>query len=247
MQESITIADVGSMVNVSGSRIATPFGPPRPGSTPTKIPSTSPTIISDNVLKVSSTSKPCHRSWSASILEPEPALDRALRHDHVERDVEGHEHRTREDEAREQRLPPGDAADIAHEARDEEEARDVDAEPLREQAEDERRDEHLQHPPQLVAVDERGFSPLAVEERLREAEQARSGEQKRQVEGEVARLWPVGSPAGSALPVVPPHQRREGEEEDGNDDVDRARARDGARFFGRVRHLLLIEPGFDHQ
>ncbi len=31
MHDSITIADVGSIVNVSGSRIATPFGPPRPG------------------------------------------------------------------------------------------------------------------------------------------------------------------------------------------------------------------------
>ena len=31
MHDSITIADVGSIVKVSGSRIATPFGPPRPG------------------------------------------------------------------------------------------------------------------------------------------------------------------------------------------------------------------------
>ncbi len=46
------------MVKVSGSRIATPFGPPRPGSTPTKMPSTSPTIISASVFQVSSTAKP---------------------------------------------------------------------------------------------------------------------------------------------------------------------------------------------
>jgi hypothetical protein len=31
MQDNITIAEVGSIVNVSGSRIATPLGPPRPG------------------------------------------------------------------------------------------------------------------------------------------------------------------------------------------------------------------------
>src|SRR5262249_51725049 len=131
MHDSITIAEVGSMVKVSGSRIATPFGPPRPGSTPTKMPSTSPTIISDSVLKVSSTSKPCSSSWSASILEPEPALDRALGHDHIEGDVEGGEHRYREDQAREQRFPPGDAADEAHEAGDQQEARHVQAQPLR--------------------------------------------------------------------------------------------------------------------
>ncbi len=63
MQESITIADVGSIVKVSGSRIATPFGPPKPGSTPTKTPSKRPIIISVSVFQVSSTAKP----WSSSV------------------------------------------------------------------------------------------------------------------------------------------------------------------------------------
>src|SRR5215831_13274654 len=122
MHESMTIADVGSIVNVSGSRIATPFGPPRPGRTPTKMPRTRPTIISDSVFAVSSTSKPCNRSPSASMLEPQPGLERALGHDHVERDVEGDEHRYRKDESGHQRLPPRDAADDPHEARDEQQA-----------------------------------------------------------------------------------------------------------------------------
>ena len=52
------MAEVGSIVNVSGSRIATPFGPPRPGSTPTNMPSTSPTIITASVFHVSRTVKP---------------------------------------------------------------------------------------------------------------------------------------------------------------------------------------------
>src|SRR5215475_8301742 len=34
MQESMMMADVGGMVNVSGNRIATPLAPPNPGSTP---------------------------------------------------------------------------------------------------------------------------------------------------------------------------------------------------------------------
>ena len=37
------IAEVGDMLNVSGSRIATPLAPPRPGSTPMITPSTMPT------------------------------------------------------------------------------------------------------------------------------------------------------------------------------------------------------------
>ena len=58
MHDSMTIADVGSIVNVSGNRIATPFGPPNPGSTPTKMPSTRPTIMSASVFQVSRTLKP---------------------------------------------------------------------------------------------------------------------------------------------------------------------------------------------
>ena len=61
------MAEVGSIVKVSGSRIATPFGPPSPGSTPTKMPSTSPTIISASVFQVSSTAKPCISRPKASI------------------------------------------------------------------------------------------------------------------------------------------------------------------------------------
>src|SRR3954451_23083046 len=177
MQDSITIAEVGSMVKVSGSRIATPFGPPRPGSTPTKMPSTSPTIIRASVFHVSSTAKPCISRPKASITQSQifrhceerlrggnPALScgvpdclpslamttemslsvaerrfqRAFRHDDVEGDVEGHEHDRGEDEGGEQRLPPGDLADQAHEAGYQQETRDIKAEELRRQAKQQR-------------------------------------------------------------------------------------------------------------
>ena len=39
------IADVGFIENVSGSRIATPFAPPSPGSTPINTPSVMPTTM----------------------------------------------------------------------------------------------------------------------------------------------------------------------------------------------------------
>src|SRR5229473_2794340 len=70
MEDSITMAEVGSMVNVSGSRIATPLGPPSPGSTPTKMPSTRPTIISASVFHVSRTAKPCINKPKASMASP---------------------------------------------------------------------------------------------------------------------------------------------------------------------------------
>ena len=45
MQDSMMIAEVGDIEKVSGSRIATPFAPPSPGSTPMMTPSRMPTTI----------------------------------------------------------------------------------------------------------------------------------------------------------------------------------------------------------
>src|ERR1700729_3250893 len=133
MQDSITIAEVGSMVKVSGSRIATPLGPPSPGSTPTKTPSTRPTIIRASVFHVIRTTKPCSNRPKASMeqfsclarkLVTEGRFQRPLRHDDVERDIEGHEHRSGKHESGEQRLPQRDASDHPHEAGDQQEACD---------------------------------------------------------------------------------------------------------------------------
>src|SRR5262249_12872691 len=123
MHDSITIAVVGSIVKVSGRRIATPFGPPSPGNTPTKIPSTRPTIMKASVLNVSRTAKPWSSRPKASIarsrcLVAEGRFQRPLWHDDVKRDVEGDEHKDREQEPGEQRLPERNASDEPHEARD---------------------------------------------------------------------------------------------------------------------------------
>src|SRR4051794_16782304 len=148
MQDSITIADVGSMVKVSGNRIATPFGPPSPGSTPTKMPRTSPTIINSSVFQVSRTAKPCSSRPKASMhylswfqtardvaLVTQDRLKRSFRHDDVERKIEGDEHRGREDQSCQQRLPKRDATDHSHEPGNQQETRDVKAQKLRRQAE----------------------------------------------------------------------------------------------------------------
>src|SRR6476660_6186694 len=149
MQESITMAEVGSMVNVSGKRIATPLGPPSPGSTPTKMPSTSPTIISASIFHVSRPAKPCRRRPQASmelVLVPEGRFERSLRHDDVKGDIDGYEHQRREHERRQERFPQRDPADEPHEARDQQKARDIEPEELRHQAEQQRRHEHGHHP-----------------------------------------------------------------------------------------------------
>src|SRR5207244_11835102 len=43
------IAEVGGIVNVSGSRMATPLAPPSPGSTPMMVPSVMPTTASNRL------------------------------------------------------------------------------------------------------------------------------------------------------------------------------------------------------
>jgi hypothetical protein len=67
MQDNMMIAEVGDMLKVSGSRIAMPLAPPRPGSTPIRTPSTMPTIITMMLNGCSTTPKPCIRLPSSSI------------------------------------------------------------------------------------------------------------------------------------------------------------------------------------
>src|SRR6267142_3327091 len=191
MHDSITMAEVGSMVKVSGSRIATPFGPPRPGSTPTKMPSTSPTIISAIVFHVSRTAKPGSKRPRASILVALPSesrFERPLRHDDVEGDVEGDKHDRGEEECCEQRFPQRDLADHPHEARDQEEACDIEPEKLRGEAEQEGRHEHRHDAAKLCPGDEnfRGF--LARQERRREAVEAGAAEDHGEIERKIAGL-----------------------------------------------------------
>ena len=59
MQLSMMIAEVGGIVKVSGSRIATPLAPPSPGSTPMSTPRMMPMNISITFIGLSTTAKPC--------------------------------------------------------------------------------------------------------------------------------------------------------------------------------------------
>src|SRR5438445_792942 len=59
--------DRGDMPKVSGSSSETPFGAPRPGSTPTRMPSNTPTTINIKCGMVTAMVKPCKSDSRFSI------------------------------------------------------------------------------------------------------------------------------------------------------------------------------------
>src|SRR4029078_12691412 len=120
MQESRMIAEVAppgvcAMPKVSGSRIATPFAPPRPGGTPMITPSTTPVSISTRFIGVSATPKPCISEWiSSTLAQAEQARERPLGQRHQEPALEDQEHHHHHAHAHGADLPPRVAAEPAH-------------------------------------------------------------------------------------------------------------------------------------
>src|SRR4029450_13097590 len=108
MHDSMMIADVGGIENVSGSRMATPLAPPRPGSTPMSTPSRMPTSMKTRFFQVRATAKPCIRLPMSSNMasEAEHVFDRPLWKRHEEPDFEQHEDRHRHADADERRGQP---------------------------------------------------------------------------------------------------------------------------------------------
>src|SRR6186997_1142011 len=90
MQDSRMIAEVAppgvcAMPKVSGSRMATPFAPPNPGSTPMITPRITPTNISARLVGDRATPKPCISDWISSIsAQSQQVFQRALRQRHLE-------------------------------------------------------------------------------------------------------------------------------------------------------------------
>src|SRR5687768_8852442 len=97
MHDSRMIAEVAppgiwAMPKVSGSRIATPFAPPRPGSTPMITPRMIPVNISSRFVSDSATPNPCTSAWISSIsVQPQQCFNRALGQRHLEPDFEDQE------------------------------------------------------------------------------------------------------------------------------------------------------------
>src|SRR5688572_1010349 len=90
MQDSRMMAEVAppgvcAMPKVSGSRMATPFAPPSPGSTPMMTPRITPTNISARLVGDSATLKPWIRDCISSIsAQPQQVFQRALGQRHLE-------------------------------------------------------------------------------------------------------------------------------------------------------------------
>src|SRR5258706_14872583 len=97
MHDSRMIAEVvppGScaMPKVSGSRIATPLAPPRPGSTPMMTPRITPANISAMFFSDSAMMNPCIKDWISSIsAQAQPVFERPLGQRNLEPDLEDHE------------------------------------------------------------------------------------------------------------------------------------------------------------
>src|SRR5512138_3631465 len=113
MHDSRMIAEVGGMLKVSGSRIATPLAPPSPGSTPMITPRMMPTIISIRLNGLSTTAKPWNSKAISVTCEPLVAQERqwiecALEQRHLEPDLEHQKcdrhHRDGDDDALEPRV-----------------------------------------------------------------------------------------------------------------------------------------------
>src|SRR5689334_17480112 len=212
MQESRMIAVVVppgccAMEKVSGSRIATPFAPPRPGSTPMITPSTMPTNMKATFLKLSATRKPCASDWISSInarpsAHAQEILDRSLGQRDEEPDLEDQEERDHYADAHDGDFPPGVFSEPAHEEGDEDHRGDIDADPADQRNVDHRRHKDGEHELQLIELDEIAPGILAVDERHHEIDQRRQADEDADIEGEIARLRTVLGPARAETHAV---------------------------------------------
>src|SRR5689334_24378797 len=160
MQESRMMAEVAppgvcAMVKVSGSRMATPLAPPRPGSTPMITPRITPMNMNSRFFSENATAKPPARAWiSATSAHPEQSFDGTLGQRHQKPALEDQEERHRGADTDGEHLPPGELAQPAHEEGDEHDRGDIDADRGDRSHVDRGRNQHRQHHFQLLGMDE---------------------------------------------------------------------------------------------
>src|SRR2546429_650290 len=139
------IAEVGGIVKVSGSRMATPLAPPSPGSTPMTVPSKIPTTAMNTLNGVMARWKPWARFSRPTRSVPQPGLEGALGHGHQEPLLEdderhhGNRHRQPDD------AHPAVAAHPPHVERHVHGGGDVESHELHEDDDGGPRPQHLQH------------------------------------------------------------------------------------------------------
>src|SRR5512145_2404733 len=173
MHDNMMIAEVGDIEKVSGSRIATPLAPPRPGNTPIKTPSVMPTQMRSRLKGSSTTAKPWNSAatsligrcplGASSIPRPrhdlghsitQHRLKRPFGERHQEPFLEGDERDDRHAERHRDRFLERIAAEPPHEQADENRRRDINAEQGDHQHEHRGRYQHRQHQPKLWQRDE---------------------------------------------------------------------------------------------
>src|SRR6185436_5109063 len=129
MHDSRMIAEVAppgccAIEKVSGSRMATPFAPPRPGSTPMITPRTIPASISATLNHERATANPPIRDWisciAAPLVESEGGFEGTLGQRHLEPDLEHHEEGQVRSDGNREDLRPRVFREVAHEEGDEE-------------------------------------------------------------------------------------------------------------------------------
>src|SRR5689334_8429473 len=130
MHDSRMIAEVVppgccDIENVSGSRIATPLAPPRPGSTPMITPRMMPANISARLHQVRATAKPPMRELiscmrAALLPEAQQGFEGPLGQRDLEPDLEHQEEHHHRADGHGGHLRPAVLAQVSHEGGDEE-------------------------------------------------------------------------------------------------------------------------------
>src|SRR5262245_20370847 len=178
------MADVGGIVNVRGSRIATPLAPPSPGSTPMMVPSTMPTTAITRLKGVMAIWNPRSRCSNPLMARsvPEPAFERPLRQRHQEPHLEDEEGHHRDPDRYDGRRGPPVSADPAHVGGQVDGSAHVQPDQMSEDDHRDRRKEHRRHRAKLPWPDERPAGTPA--DRQRDDEQCGDGQRHTQVEDE---------------------------------------------------------------
>src|SRR5712692_2216192 len=227
-----------AIVNVSGSRIATPFAPPSPGSTPMMMPRTTPTNISSRLNGDSATPNPCSSalisstwppfpgvSWvtlpAARSIEAQRGLERPLGKRYREPNFENQEKRDADAYCDGCDLDPSVFSEPPHEVRDVYRGGDIEAQERDQRYVDHRRHEDRENHLQLLARHKRFRGERGVSQRAHEDRRAREANQQPDVEGEVAGLRSVISPSGTDTIAVEHDDGTEQEYDHGDTDFHR--------------------------
>src|SRR5882672_5409142 len=223
MHESRMIAEVVppgccAIEKVRGSRMATPFAPPRPGSTPMMIPRMTPTNISNRLSGDRATPNPCISALISStqpplgadgsvhrhraLVESQCSLERPFGKRHREPYFEYQEKRDADAYRDRHDLDPGVFAQVPHEVGDIDSGCDVETQRRDHRDIHDRRHENGQDFLELIARHERFGGKRGIAQGAHQDRDAREAGQQPHVEGKIAGLRPVVAPPGADTEAV---------------------------------------------